>query len=145
MGLDMYLTKEIYIGADYEHNKITGTVEIFSHTTPILVNLNKIRSITELVGYWRKANQIHHWFVRNIQEGVDDCKLYGVSHKQLIELEELCVKALSSNDASLLPPINGFFFGNTEIDAFYWQGIQETIDILSDLPSDGNYYYRSSW
>ena len=27
----------------------------------------------EEVGYWRKANAIHGWFVRNVQNGKDDC------------------------------------------------------------------------
>ena len=26
-------------------------------------------------GYWRKANQIHGWFVNKCQDGVDDCQL----------------------------------------------------------------------
>ena len=39
----------------------------------------------EEVGYWRKANQIHKWFVDNVQDGVDDCGEYKVTKEQLIE------------------------------------------------------------
>lgn len=145
MGLDMYLTKDIYLGAKHTHNQITGTVEIFSKKEPVAVNLNKICSIIEEVGYWRKSNQTHQWFVNNVQEGVDDCGTYSVNYKQLIILKDLCTTVLATKDASLLPPSPGFFFGSTEIDVFYWQDLQETISIISALDPRGDYYYRSSW
>ena len=47
-------------------------------------------SITEEVGYWRKANAIHRWFVDVVQHGEDDCKLYEVSKEQLEELLKKC-------------------------------------------------------
>jgi hypothetical protein len=28
MGLDMYLSKKTYIGAQYEHNKVKGVIDI---------------------------------------------------------------------------------------------------------------------
>lgn len=46
------------------------------------------------VAYWRKANQIHNWFVKNIQNGVDDCGLYEVSRQQLQELLIDCYTVL---------------------------------------------------
>ncbi|MGI1661367.1 hypothetical protein ACRDNQ_03915 [Palleronia sp. KMU-117] len=42
--------------------------------------------VREVIGYWRKANQIHGWFVRNAQGGKDDCREYPVSRDQLREL-----------------------------------------------------------
>lgn len=42
------------------------------------------------VAYWRKANQIHKWFVDNVQKGEDDCGYYKVSKKKLEELRDLC-------------------------------------------------------
>jgi hypothetical protein len=42
--------------------------------------------VIEEVMYWRKANQIHKWFVDNVQDGVDDCKEYWVSEEKLQEL-----------------------------------------------------------
>ena len=49
-------------------------------------------SIFEDVGYWRKANAIHKWFVDNVQNEVDDCDYYEVSKEQLEELFEICIK-----------------------------------------------------
>lgn len=46
--------------------------------------------IYESVGYWRKANAIHQWFVDNVQNGVDDCDYYEVSQEQLDNLLHIC-------------------------------------------------------
>lgn len=42
------------------------------------------------VAYWRKANQIHNWFVKNVQGGNDDCGEYKVTVDQLESLLDLC-------------------------------------------------------
>ena len=44
----------------------------------------------EDVAYWRKANQIHKWFVDNVQDGVDDCDYYEVSKDKIEELLKIC-------------------------------------------------------
>lgn len=33
------------------------------------------------IGYWRKANHIHNWFIKNVQNGKDDCSVYEVSRE----------------------------------------------------------------
>lgn len=48
------------------------------------------KSIIEEIGYWRKANAIHKWFVDNIQDGEDDCGYYEVAPEQLEELLNIC-------------------------------------------------------
>lgn len=50
----------------------------------------------EDVGYWRKANQIHNWFVQNVQGGEDDCGIYEVSQAKLIELRDTCQKVIDT-------------------------------------------------
>lgn len=53
--------------------------------------------IMEQVGYWRKANHIHNWFVNNIQDGVDDCGYHReVTEEDLCELLDICQKVLGS-------------------------------------------------
>lgn len=47
-------------------------------------------AVSEGVGYWRKANQIHNWFVQNVQNGYDDCSCYEVSKERLEELLDIC-------------------------------------------------------
>lgn len=67
------------------------------------LELNKITSLETVRGknfqwkaleheeiYWRKANQIHNWFVQNVQSGEDDCGMYLVSKEKLQELVDIC-------------------------------------------------------
>lgn len=48
--------------------------------------------------YWRKANQIHNWFVKNCQGGVDDCERYVITVSDLMKLKELCEKILTMTE-----------------------------------------------
>ncbi len=120
------------------------------------IDKKKISSIVEEAAYWRKANQIHRWFVENVQEGVDDCREYYVSFEQLEKLVTICETVLAAkNDtlsASLLPPQQGFFFGSYEFDDWYYENVSNTIDqlkecIINATVDNGSkdYYYSSSW
>lgn len=50
------------------------------------------------VGYWRKANAIHKWFVDNVQKGEDDCGRYEVSKENLEELLNDCYTVLGQSE-----------------------------------------------
>ena len=53
--------------------------------------------IKEEVGYWRKANHIHNWFVENVQDGVDDCAYHDeVTKEDLEELLHICEFVLNN-------------------------------------------------
>jgi len=157
MGLDMYLRKKIYIGANFEHNNVKGVIYLTKgeNNTPVKVNLNKVTYIIEDAGDWRKANQIHAWFVENVQEGEDNCKEYYVSDDKLEELLSICkqIKANPTLAPELLPTQDGFFFGSIDYDEYYWEDIDSTIKIIEDVFSEkeenGYYpfeiYYSSSW
>lgn len=146
MGLDMYLVKKNYVGAKYEHRKVKGEVEIEVEGRLLDIDFKKITYIIEEVGYWRKANAIHGWFVANVQGGKDDCGEYYVSYEKLQELKNLCMKAYECpNPVSILPPTAGFFFGSDKVDGYYYDDLKHTIDVLSGLDKNGEYYYQSSW
>lgn len=69
-----------------------------------------MKSLMENVAYWRKANQIHNWFVENVQDGVDDCGAYEVTKEQL---EALLADCLAVQKASKLVKgnvTNGYSF-----------------------------------
>jgi hypothetical protein len=102
------------------------------------------------VGYWRKANQIHQWFVDNVQDGTDNCAEYYVSREKLQELRDLCAQVKGNKETAddMLPPASGFFFGSLEIDEWYWQDIDttiETIDTCLQMPDEWSFKYQSSW
>lgn len=149
MGLDMYLSAEKYqFGAlDKEPTDITKAVNQVTDTKGYQVKSFEIWACD-----WRKANQIHDWFVRNVQGGEDDCKRYRVDLNQLRDLVELCKKVLAHRDQAgeLLPPQAGFFFGSTEIDEYYFEDLMDTIEKLEPFITDSSwemwdFYYQSSW
>jgi hypothetical protein len=149
MGLDMYLNKRTYVQY-WEHNGDENyEVKVTKGGEPTKIDPKKVKYIIEEAGYWRKQNQIHRWFVENVQEGIDNCGEYYVDFNSLKELLDLCqkVKADNSLAESLLPSASGFFFGGTEYDEWYFDGIDNTIQILEEALGDKNaeYYYSSSW
>lgn len=109
------------------------------------------------VGYWRKQNAIHQWFVQNVQNGVDNCGLYDVEREQLKELQSMCkivLEAQSDPDIAeetawaYLPPQEGFFFGDTVIDEWYYNNLKYTYELIEKLLSTDsieNFKYQSSW
>ena len=153
MGLDMYLKAERYVGG-WEHNG-DEAVERFNRVVDdaglsgLATRESPSATVTINVAYWRKDNQIHAWFVDNVQDGVDECKRTYVERDQLAELLELCKRARADRDPELLPPRDGFFFGGTAIDEWYWKGIDVTVvqleHVLAKLPADATLYYESSW
>lgn len=148
MGLDMYLYKKEFVNPVKEdENKIIEWKNVFSKDEINSVELKEVSYIVLEVGYWRKVNAVHRWFVENIQHGVDNCAAYYVTYAQLQELKELCLKALSDRDRAIeyLPPQSGFFFGSVEPDEWYFQGLEDTVKIISKLSPDGEYEYQSSW
>jgi len=149
MGLDMYLNKRTYVQY-WEHNGDDNyEVKVTKGGKPTKIDPKKVKYIIEEAGYWRKQNQIHRWFVENVQNGVDNCGEYYVDIDDLKTLLDLCekVKADHSLAEELLPSASGFFFGGTDYDEWYYNGIDNTIEILKEALEDerGDYYYSSSW
>ena len=150
MGLDMYLSKKTYVKY-WEHNGDNNyEVTVTKAGKPTNIDPKKVSYIVEEVGYWRKANQIHQWFVENVQQGEDDCQESYVSREKLEELLGVCkiVKNHKEKAEQILPTQSGFFFGGTEYDEYYYQDIDNTIEILEEALSDesaDDFAYRASW
>lgn len=156
MGLDMYLEKRTYV-KHWEHKGDANyevTVTKYGNPVPSIKS-KRVKYVIEEVGYWRKANHIHKWFVDNVQDGKDDCDEYFVSDQKLKELLEVCKTVLEDNSKAgeLLPTQSGFFFGATEYDEYYIRDIQDTVKIIEDVLAEvdengymeGDVYYQSSW
>jgi len=104
--------------------------------------------------YWRKANAIHNWFVRKVQNGRDNCEEYSVTREKLLELQTLCKDVLAnpSQAPTLLPTRPGFFFGSYEYDEYYFTCLTYTIEKIEEALADETlardamqFFYRSSW
>ena len=98
MGLDMYLEKRTYV-KNWDHMGPQELHEVLVKKGGKLrgdIKPDRVSYVVEQVAYWRKANQIHTWFVENVQGSKDDCGSYYVSTEQLLELLDLCRQVLDS-------------------------------------------------
>jgi len=147
MGLDMYLTAKRYL-SDYDEEEKAIKKRLSSMAQ--FKGLN-VRDVVAEVGYWRKANHIHKWFVDNVQSGKDDCGDYYVSTEKLAALKDLCESVLKDHKLgkAALPTESGFFFGSTDYDAPYFDDVEETAKIIEKAlaldHSKWEVYYHSSW
>ena len=169
MGLDLYLNVKEYASRwdysdGYENKKelptFTNIINVLPDARDFLAEDGVGCEISYIAMYWRKANAIHQWFVDNVQEGEDNCAEYYVSLDSLKDLKTLCAEVLANkNDkefiADNLPPQEGFFFGSTDIDEWYFEDIQYTYDRLSVLIAKADelakrdryiqFAYQASW
>lgn len=152
MGLDMYLYKKNYIWqGDWIKPEAKQEVIVKKGgEVDAKIKPERVKYVIEEVGYWRKANQIHKWFVDSVQEGNDNCGNYYVSRDTLEELLNICkqIRDDHSKADQLLPTQSGFFYGGTEYDEWYFTDIDNTIKIIEECLEDENadeFEYSSSW
>lgn len=155
MGLDMYLHAKKYVGG-WSHMQDTNEYRTLRNLFPDVPVSDGSPSaeVQFTVGYWRKANAIHNWFVQNVQGGEDECKPHYVERGQLIQLRDDCklemlVKTMALADhAGVVEPTSGFFFGNDERDEWYYRSLEDTIKIIDkclEMTTDWSFEYQSSW
>lgn len=179
MGLDQYLTAKVYVGAKYravkqnyiEMQDAYGDDKDFADFKECKVYpTHNISEIIYDIGYWRKVNWIHKWFVDNAQGGNDDCGNYEVSSELLDELYSICETILKKfcdvkNDKDKLelidyindklPPQSGCFFGRTELKDdveldYYRESLYDTMKFIRLAKKyiekfGADIYYQSSW
>lgn len=146
MGLDMYLEKRTYVknwehmGAD-EKTKITVKGKRAANIKP-----ERITYITEEIAYWRKANQIHAWFVNNCNGGDDNNGEMQVSFEQLQELLETCKKVMAS-----IKLVKGKIENGQRATAKGWEPIMEDGEYIEDasvakelLPTQSGFFFGST-
>jgi hypothetical protein len=163
MGLDMYLYAEQWIPFrswdkdEKDNEKFDKLAELTKLDDLIDKGQGYISAYAKVqIGYWRKVNAIHKYFVDNCAGGVDNCEEMVVERKILEKLRDICEELSLSKDVEraveLLPPTGGFFFGSTETDEWYFNGVEYTYNllkkILEKIPEDDYNYefiYRASW
>lgn len=162
MGLDMYLNKSTPTKPwdDVKWDDFGRSDQTYLKST---------------VGYWRKANAVHKFFVDKTQGGNDDCRESYVPREVLENLVEICEKIckaegidaesfdlehfphdliekpLSKDGAKLakelLPPCRGFLFGTYELDGSYLYDLIKTVQMVKPLFEDeaADFSYEASW
>ena len=169
MGLDMYLEirKNEYCSEYHQDKGSDLALEYPKDITEFIPNQTDLRISRQTnyeVGYWRKANHIHNWFMQNCAERdewdnpIDNCRPIEITVGKLEKLLDDCKKVLADHSlaSSLLPTTDGFFFGSTEYDEYYFSDIEKTIEIIEPVLKfakhkleieDYNWevYYQASW
>ena len=155
MGLDMYLTAKKYLWSDADKELSAKINEAIGVEPDFEKRFNGSSLVAKEISldamYWRKANAIHGWFVNVVQDGEDNCREYEVDREQLVTLRDLCKDILEHPDAERetdLDPTEGFFFGSTEKDEWYWEDLKNTVEGLDRvlaLPDEYSFSYQSSW
>lgn len=95
MGLDMYLYASRNIGGAFNKDD-QGRAAIAALVGFEPVEDHYSFEVKAPVGYWRKANAIHRWFVEHVQHGKDDCEDYFVSREDLETLRAACEEVLGT-------------------------------------------------
>jgi hypothetical protein len=154
MGLDMYLEARKYVSSYSDISDYEAIKEIMELKTGDIPEATS-GSVSLGVMYWRKTNSVHEWFVNNVQDGKDDCGQYHVSRDKLVELMETCKKVVDNRGDTavaeeLLPTASGFFFGDTDYEEYYYEGLLWTIEGLERILNnpaynDMDFQYSSSW
>ena len=162
MGLDQYLTAKKYVAkwnydGGYDNKVITQEFQdLLPMDTPDITKYGQFAGITVEypVGYWRKANAIHNFFVQNVGEDVDDCREMWVDRDVLVELRSRCddvIKADNTEEMAQevgLETVSGFFFGDTEYGDWYREDLKLTVEICDfvlALPEEYSLHYQASW
>ena len=160
MGLDMYLSASEYVSRyDYKPNN-TCTNELFAEIISkfdVEPDPNGFAGleISIPMGYWRKVNAIHNWFVTNYANGVDECQKIYITRNDLQCLLDCCDGVLAMRGTpvgeqvakDVLPPSAGFFFGTYDIDEWYYNGIEKTVEIINRCLASkfDSFEYQASW
>jgi hypothetical protein len=107
MGLDMYLFVQKYVphheyGSSEREvnpmfNEIIKSAKLDTLPTSDFASVEVIKQ----VGYWRKANAIHGWIVRNCAEGIDECQKISLKREDIKALRDSCMKELANRDNAL--------------------------------------------
>ena len=169
MGLDMYLEiRKSEYRSKYSKDKGSRLKleypKDITEFIPDLTDLRISRQTNYEVGYWRKANQIHNWFMENCarrdeyDNPIDDCRPVEITVDKLEALLDTCKKVLADHSlaGSLLPTADGFFFGSTEYDDYYFGDLEQTVEIIEPVLKFAKHkleikdyawevYYQASW
>lgn len=158
MGLDMYLTADVYVSrpdsaAKWHKHIPDGAFDAVLGAIGALddVDDDDYSGVTVQVpvGYWRKANAIHGYFVEKHGGGVDECQRIEVTRDDVKALRDLAQTVLDDRGKAdeLLPPVGGFFFGSTEVDEGYEDDLKRTVEICDRALASkwDTFVYQASW
>lgn len=141
MGLDMYLYREIFIGANFNSREISGAIDIKTRNTQIPINLSKVSTIIEVVCQWHKNYQIHKWFVENVCNGECDCKKHRLTNEQLAAFKDFCRSELTRKGEFLQAGVS-----SDDVEDYMYD-LRKSLNELAQYTPDENvmFFFRASY
>jgi len=168
--------KLIKLFIKYSEKIKKGLDQDFKNKLISLFNLNnEIEELGEKLSwqekeviYWRKSNQIHNWFHRNVEFEYKDIESKIFDGEVLLNLENDINRVLdlikqeygSTTDIyiteddeiynkimEIMPPVAGFFFGSTDLNKTYIEDLEYTLEEIKKLnpKKEEKFYYYASY
>lgn len=147
MGLDMYLHKKTYV-KNWKGDKTENKHEVIvkgrhaGHVRP-----ERLSHVVEEVMYWRKANQVHNWFVQNCVTSNDwNGEEVWVTRDNLAELLDICEKVLAGSKLVAGKVTNGYRGENGKMIPNMEDGklIEDDSVAKELLPSSDGFFFGST-
>ena len=108
-----------------------------------------ISSIEVELGYWRKFNALHAWFIKD--EDPNTREVY-ISEEDILRLVDILRRVSLDHSLAeeLLSTESGFFFGSIEYDEYYFDEVNKTLDLMKKLIKENIFkdyelFYSASW
>ena len=102
MGLDIYISRRVFIGAMYRSRVITGKIELFSNGKLIPIKQESVSSVTEELYHGSKTWWLWKWLEKEVPELLES---NGAEHVISVDmLQKLCrvcgdISAVKGSDA----------------------------------------------
>ncbi len=146
----MYAVRKLYVKQwDHQSPDERYTVQIARGGKPVAgIQSDRISATEEEVMCWRKANQVHGWFVDNVQGGNDDCKEYYVNWNRIRELLSVCEKVIKASKL-----VEGTVYAGTFYDKDHPNGVTRRVPgkVIEDstvaqrlLPARSGFFFGST-
>ena len=95
MGLDIYLSKKIFIGAMFKSCGITGEIRLFKRGKKIPINLDRVSYVIEDIYHGSKTHWLHEWLSRELTDGMENAEEYELSKDVIDRLHHACIEVLA--------------------------------------------------
>ena len=108
----------------------------------------------KVVGYFRTVNFLVQYF-SDLGFAVEHQTPFYITKDQVTELRNRCQIVLDNHDKAeeLLPTMNGFFFGSTDYDEYYFGDVKQVLKyceetllpMFDELEDGGEGIYFTTW
>ena len=143
MGLDMYLSKKTYV-KQWSHIEPEKQFEVEvkrGGETFNKIKKERVSEVVEQVGYWRKFNALHNWFVNECGDGEDNCQEIYIDEKlpELLETLQKVKEVYEKSPKKKVQVKNGYSNGE---ETFYEVEVPEDTDTLDELfPTASGFFF----